>query len=109
MVSPCFFLKKILFIYFQREGREKDKERNINAREKLIGCFSPMPRLGTKPTTQACALTRNQIGDLLLCGTMPNQLSHTSRGKLYYFKCPAFNQPGKQESMAHTQEKKSSQ
>ena len=32
-------------------------------------------QLGTGPTTLACALTRNRIGDLLLCRTTLNQLS----------------------------------
>ena len=37
-------------------------------------------RPGTEPTTQECALTRDQTGNLLLCGAMPKQLSHTSLG-----------------------------
>ena len=43
---------------------------------------SPVPQLGITPTTQACALTGNQTGDLLLCGAMPNPLSHTGQGSL---------------------------
>ena len=38
------------------EGREKEKERNIEVRETSISCFPYAPR--TKPTTQVCALTR---------------------------------------------------
>ena len=38
------------------------------------------PQLGTRPTTQACTLTRNQISNLLLCQMMLNQLSHTGQG-----------------------------
>ena len=46
-----------------------------------------MPRPGTDPAMQACALTRNETeGDLLLHGTMPNQLSHISQGPLPIFK-----------------------
>ena len=37
-----------------------------------MSCLSYTPHLGTEPTTQACALTGNQTGDLLLCGTMTN-------------------------------------
>ena len=32
------------------------------------------PDRGTEPTTQACALTRNQTSNPLLCRMMPNQL-----------------------------------
>ena len=46
---------KILFSYFlEREGREKEKERNITV-------WSPFAhtQLGAWPATQACALTGN--------------------------------------------------
>ena len=43
--------------------------------EKPIGCLSPRPQLGTRPTPQACALTENRTCDLSVCGTMPNPLS----------------------------------
>ena len=56
------------------EGREKDRKRNID----------PLPltclQLGTWLATQAGALVRNRTGDLLVCGRMPNSLSHTSQG-----------------------------
>ena len=35
---------------------------------------------GTKPATQRGALTRNQTGDVSLCGMVHNQLSHTGQG-----------------------------
>ena len=38
------------------------------------------PQLGTWPTTQACALARNQSGDLSVCRTMPNPLGSISEG-----------------------------
>ena len=38
----------------------------------------------TKPTTQACALTKHQTCDILFCGMMPNQLSHTSQGCTWF-------------------------
>ena len=57
--------KKILFIIFRErgvEGKEKERERNINV-------WLPLkhPLLGTWPTTQVCALTRNQTGEHLVC------------------------------------------
>ena len=38
------------------------------------------PLLGTWPETQACALTGNQTGDLLVLRPVLNPLSHTSQG-----------------------------
>ena len=53
--------------------------RNINR-------LPPMrPPPGTRPTTQACALTGNRTSDLLVCRMMPNPLSHTSQGKAQFF------------------------
>ena len=43
------------------------------------------PQLGTWPTTQACALIRNQTGDLLVLRPVLNLLSHTSQGKPLFF------------------------
>lgn len=40
-----------------------------------------MPPLGMEPNIQTCALNVNQSRDLLVHRTMPNQLSHTSKGK----------------------------
>ena len=51
-------------------------ERNIHV------AFSYAPQPGTKPATQACALTRDWTGDLSLCGTMPSPLSHTAQGSV---------------------------
>ena len=53
-ISILFFIfKKDLFIYFleREEGREKERERNINVWLPLM-----RPTLGTLPATQACAL-----------------------------------------------------
>ena len=52
------------FIYLfldRREGKEKERERNINV-------WLPLehPLLGICPPTHACALTGNQIGDPLV-------------------------------------------
>ena len=56
---PPSFLKEILFIFREGEGREKERERNTDGRETSIGCLSCSPQLGTEPATQACALTWN--------------------------------------------------
>ena len=82
-----FLLKKILFIYFQREGREGERERNINVWLPLMCPLPPPPPppLGTWPTTQACALTGNRTGNPLVWRPVLNPLSHTSQGYLLYF------------------------
>ena len=59
---------------------DKEGEEHRCKRETSISCLSHACRLGTKPATQACALTGNRTGDLSLCGTMPNPLSHTGQG-----------------------------
>ena len=37
------------------------------------------PQPGSELTAQAYALTRKKTSDLLVCGMMPNQLSHTGQ------------------------------
>ena len=60
LISICKVLLLLFFKYFTylflegREGREKERERNINVWLPLV-----CPQLGTWPTTQACALTEN--------------------------------------------------
>ena len=81
------FFFKILFI-FREMGREEERGRNIEVRERCIKQVPLVhPHPGTGPTTQACALTGNRTGDLPLCGKMPNQLSPTAQGTkwLFYF------------------------
>ena len=69
------YLKNILFILERGEGREKERQININM------CLSPAhPLLGTWPATQACALPGNQTRDHLVCRLALNPLSHTSQG-----------------------------
>ena len=58
-----YFLKKILFIFSER-GMEGEREGEEHQNRLPLA----RPYLGTWATTQACALTGNQICDLLLCG-----------------------------------------
>ena len=49
------FFKDFIYLFSEREeGREKERERNINVWLPLAH-----PQLGTWPTTQVCALTGN--------------------------------------------------
>ena len=55
-----FYLINWFILFLERgEGREKERERNINVWLPLI-----YPQLGTWPVSQACALTGNWTGDL---------------------------------------------
>ena len=69
----CLFVFKILFL--QREGREKERERNIHVWLPLV-----RPFLATWPETQACALTGNRTCDPSVHNPALSPLSHTSRG-----------------------------
>ena len=74
------FLNIYFILFLEREGgREKAGEKHPCEREISIDCLPSVPWPGTEPATQAHALTGNQTGELSLCGTMPNQLSHTSQ------------------------------
>ena len=70
-------------IYFGRQGKDRRNRRETLMCERIIDRLTlTRPQPGIWPATQACALTGNQTGDLLVCGTMPNPLSHTSQGSL---------------------------
>ena len=68
------FLKRLFTYLFLDRGEGREKERNINVWLPLV-----RPLLGTWPETQACVLTGNQTGDLLVHQPAPNPLSHTSQ------------------------------
>ena len=72
------FLRFYLFLE-KGEGREKERERNINVWLPLT-----CPLLGTWPVTQACALTGTQTSDLLVHRPALNSLSHTSQSCLSF-------------------------
>ena len=84
MSEVCFFffILKILFIF---RGRGRDREKNRCTRETSVGCLSCAPSQETGPATQACALTGNRTGGLLLCRMMTTPLSHTSQGRSFSF------------------------
>ena len=68
-VCSAFFFKDFVHLFLvRREGREKEEEKHRCERETSIGCLSYASCVGTKPATQACALTQNQTGDFLFCG-----------------------------------------
>ena len=83
--TPCVtiffnlsFFFKILFLFIFRErGRkeERKRERNTNVWLPLTH-----PQLGTWLTTQACALTGNRTGDILVRRPALNPLNHSSQG-----------------------------
>ena len=74
------FLKYFIYLFSERgEGREEERERNINVQLPLT-----RPLLGTWPATQACALTGNRTSDPLVCRPALNPLSHTSQGKIMF-------------------------
>ena len=56
------------------EGREKERERNINWL--LLVCL----HLRTSPENQACTLTRNQTGNIWFYIMMPSPLNYSSQG-----------------------------
>ena len=64
-----------LFIFRQREGRKKERKRNINVWLPLV-----RPHLGTWPTAQSCAMTGNRTGNPSVHRLVLNPLSHTSQG-----------------------------
>ena len=66
------FFKKILFVYFQREGKRGS---NINVQLPLAH-----PQPGTWPTTRACALTGSWTSNPLVSKLALNPLSHTNQG-----------------------------
>ena len=78
--SLFFKKKKILFIYFQREGKgERKRERSIN-----VWLPFTNPQLGTWPATQACALNGNQTSDPLVHRPALSPLNHTSQDSDFF-------------------------
>ena len=76
------FLKRIfknIYLFLDKgEGREKERQRNINV---WLPLAHPLP--GTQPTTQAWALTRNWTSNPLVHRLALNPLSPIARAKYY--------------------------
>ena len=82
------FLKFFILFLGRREKREKERERNLHAWEKPIGCLLHIPHLGTRPATQACALTGIEPATFLFAGWQISKLSHTRSGLWVLLKPP---------------------
>ena len=78
--------KDFIYLFLGRgEGRENDRERNIDVWEKHQFIASCMPQQGTWSATQTSAVTGNWTGNLLVCKPAFNPLSHSSQGRKQYF------------------------
>ena len=73
-----FNFKRFNVFIFRKRGREEEKERNINV---WLPPVHPPLVTSHHSAIQACALTRNQTSDPLVCRLVLNPLSHTSQGK----------------------------
>ena len=76
------FKKDFIYLFLAtEEGREKERERNINA-------WLPLkhPLLGSWPTTQACALIGNQTRNPSVHRPALNQRSYTIQGYALFLK-----------------------
>ena len=85
-----FLLAFLNSVLERGEGREREGEKHRCGRETALGCLSHISLPGSKPATQACALTGNRTGGLLLCRMMPKQRSHTSQGWIISFSISKF-------------------
>ena len=87
------FVIKIFYLFTfrrrAREGaRERERKRQRNTDVSIDRLPLVWPQMGTWPTTQLCALTRNRTGVLLVHRVAHNPLSHTSQGPRYFpFPC----------------------
>ena len=77
----CVCKEHFIYLFLEKgEGKEQERERNINVWLPLM-----RPLLGTWPATQACALTGNRTGDLLVHRPALIPLSHASQGWHCYY------------------------
>ena len=76
---PMYFLKRFYLSLFlgRRERTEKERDRNINVSEIQRVVASRRPQTGTRPATQACALTGNRTSSLSVHRLALSPLSHT--------------------------------
>ena len=81
LLSTFFkFLKKFYLFLERGEGREKERERNIN-----VWLPFTLPRLGTWLAIQTCDLTGNRTSDLSIHRPALNPLNHSSQRTTLYF------------------------
>ena len=73
---------KCFFIDSRKRGREGEKHRC--ERETPNSCLLPTPLPGTKPATQACALTRNWTGNLSVCRMTPTNWATLVRAGIWF-------------------------
>ena len=71
----CVYIYIYIYIYLREQGRVGER-----GRETSVWLPLECPLLGTRPTTQACALTGNRTSDTLLLRLALDPLSHTSQG-----------------------------
>ena len=77
-----FFKKDFSYLFVERgEGKEKERERNINVWLPLMHSL-----LGTWRTTQVCALTGNQTSNPLVRRPACNPLVNTRQVMIFYLK-----------------------
>ena len=82
LIFVLFF--KIFYLFTFREGKG-GRGKQISVCEIYIDQLPPAhPQPGTRPATQACALTGNQTWDLSVCRQVLNPLSHMSQGYAYF-------------------------
>ena len=74
------FLKDFIYLFLERGGGRGKQREETSICERNINWLLLVPQLGTWPTTQACALTGNWTGNILVCRMAPKPLSHTSQG-----------------------------
>ena len=58
----CMYVCMYVFTYFKERGREGEREKHQSVLKRSTDQLPLAPNRG--PATQACALTRNQTGDL---------------------------------------------
>ena len=81
LATLSIFKKDFIYLFLEnREGKKKERERNINEWLPLMGLL-----LGTWPSTQACALIGNRTYYPLVHRLPLNPPSHTSQGTLSIF------------------------
>ena len=79
------FLKRFYLFILREKGREGGRGRETSMWERNIDRLPlTCPLTGDQNATQARALTGNQTGDLPLCRTTPNPLSHSGHGILIF-------------------------